>query len=119
MIIVTTNHECHEQVFGRLILITGYFLRAGRELPGSTGQLIPSTQVCTKVQIHRKYKQYSIYKSKDKEQARIVSTETGEDVPLGEAGELLVKGPQVTLLVFVFACLCLCLCYCLFSCFVA
>ena len=22
-------------------------LRAGRELPGSTGQLIPSTQVCT------------------------------------------------------------------------
>jgi len=45
--------------------------RAGRELPGSTGQLIPSTQ------------------------ARIVSTETGEDVPLGEAGELLVRGPQV------------------------
>jgi len=45
--------------------------RAGGELPGSTGQLIPSTQ------------------------ARIVSTETGEDVPLGEPGELLVRGPQV------------------------
>ena len=27
--------------------------------------------------------------------ARIVSTETGKDVQLGEAGELLVKGPQV------------------------
>ena len=47
MVIVTTNPECHEEVFGRLILITGYFLRAGGELPGSTGQLIPSTQVCT------------------------------------------------------------------------
>jgi len=45
--------------------------RAGGEVAGSTGQLIPSTQ------------------------ARIVSTETGKDVQLGEAGELLVKGPQV------------------------
>ena len=27
--------------------------------------------------------------------ARIVSTETGKDVELGEAGELLVRGPQV------------------------
>ena len=47
MVIVTTNPECHEEAFIRLILITGYFLRAGGELPGSTGQLIPSTQVCT------------------------------------------------------------------------
>ena len=29
-----------------------------------------------------------------------MSTETGEDVPLGEAGELLVRGPQVTLFVW-------------------
>ena len=31
-----------------------------------------------------------------------MSTETGEDVPLGEAGELLVRGPQVTHFVVVF-----------------
>ena len=30
--------------------------------------------------------------------ARIVNTETGKDAELGEAGELLVRGPQVQIL---------------------
>jgi len=38
---------------------------------GSTGRLIPSTQ------------------------ARLVSPETGEDVAMGERGELVIRGPQV------------------------
>jgi len=45
--------------------------RAGGEMLGSAGQLIPSTE------------------------ARIVDIESGADVPTGEVGELLIRGPQV------------------------
>ena len=64
--------------------------RAGGEVAGSTGQLIPSTQV--QLQSDSKLFQTSNFK------ARIVSTETGKDVQLGEAGELLVRGPQVQII---------------------
>ena len=58
-------------------------------MAGSTGQLIPSTQVLLQ-------DRFSIG-IKTSKQARIVSTETGKDVQLGEAGELLVRGPQVNI----------------------
>ena len=58
--------------------------RAGRERPGSTGQLIPSTQVAR-----------SLGSTVGCPQARIVDLETGEDVALGGEGELLIRGPQV------------------------
>ena len=71
-------------------------LRAGGEVAGSTGQLIPSTQVY--LNDKNNFNRFQTIIISFYSQARIVSTETGKDVQLGEAGELLVKGPQVKIL---------------------